>query len=1238
MKTALCFILTLFTFVTFAFSPNSFAQDPRSVVRLIYFLPSDRQPQPDIDIKLNTLIRDVQKFYAEHMENHGFGRKTFTLEADEDRNVVVYHVNGRFTADYYGFDQNKVRDEIIKKFGELRNNYLVIVEKERFGYVAVGRMAFVGISGADNVPTIAHELGHTFGLPHDFRNDIKLIPTSYIADDVMLTSFCTAEWLDVHPHFNTIENTFNQNTNIQPPSLKLASPPYNIRVRFQVTDPDGLHQAQLLTEFQFGNWKVPQFPYDTDTGLIACKKLNGRSATVEFVTPLLAKGSGNIVILRVMDDHGNYTSRSFPINITALLPLSVAVSVPDPNLAAAVRALLGLKPREAITQVDMLKLSHFYPIPRKNITDFTGLEYATNLRVLDLWDHPVRNLDRLIPMIAGLTNLRELRLTYTQIEDVTPLAELTKLKDLRELRLRGNKISDVNPLAALTSLHKLWLDSNQVSDITPLNELMNLRELRLNNNHISDITSLAALTSLNRLWLSDNQISDVTPLTQLVNLQELYLSRNPVADTSPLANLTKLVQVDVEITAPPPPPASKNLISDLNLAAAVREALGLAPNATITEQVMEKLTTLKVTDRQIKNLTGLEHATQLQELSLRNNQIQDVRPIAELTQLVALDLTGNRIRDANPLAGLTQLVSLTINWNQISNMSPLAKLTQLEQLHLRVNKIRDVSPLSGLTGLKELSLRENDIRDVSPLAGLVNLEKLQLAKNPITDTSPLASLTKLVAVDIEISKPTPVVQVASPDHPPMYWVNTNNGTLHRLIGTEVEGLVPNVRNATNLTIDVENEKLYWTEKTSNTTGRIRRANLDGTKVQLVKDLTSVPLSITLDIAGGKIYLTNAWGKIQRLNVDGSNFQPNLITELDTSSGLALDVSSSKVYWIEASGSVRRANLDGSNIEDIATGLGTPINIAISGDAIYWTEKTGADTGEIRIANFNGNPTVMTLHTFPQGFPIGIAVDAVENKLYWTTSRGNIGRSNLDGSNFQPNFVTGLSAPGAFVLNVKTPMTVETPEQVTEPAKLAADVNNDGVVNIQDLVLVASNLGQTGQNAADVNADKIIDIRDLVMVAGALGTSAAAPSLLRPKSLEVLASANVRWWLSQAQNLPVTDPTSLQGILFLEQLLEVLIPTETALLPNYPNPFNPETWIPYQLANACDAQITIYDVKGRIVRRLILGYQNPGDYTSKARAAYWDGRNALGEKVASGLYFYTFTAGEFAATQKMLIRK
>ena len=99
-----------------------------------------------------------------------------------------------------------------------------------------------------------------------------------------------------------------------------------------------------------------------------------------------------------------------------------------------------------------------------------------------------------------------------------------------------------------------------------------------------------------------------------------------------------------------------------------------------------------------------------------------------------------------------------------------------------------------------------------------------------------------------------------------------------------------------------------------------------------------------------------------------------------------------------------------------------------------------------------------------------------------------------------------------------------------------------------------------------------------------------------------------------------------------------LPKTTELLPNFPNPFNPETWIPYQLAAPADVSISIYSADGAVVRTLALGHQSSGLYQSRTRAAYWDGKNEFGESVSSGVYFYTLTAGDFTATRKMLILK
>ena len=134
------------------------------------------------------------------------------------------------------------------------------------------------------------------------------------------------------------------------------------------------------------------------------------------------------------------------------------------------------------------------------------------------------------------------------------------------------------------------------------------------------------------------------------------------------------------------------------------------------------------------------------------------------------------------------------------------------------------------------------------------------------------------------------------------------------------------------------------------------------------------------------------------------------------------------------------------------------------------------------------------------------------------------------------------------------------------------------------------------------------------------------------------AADVQGWLTQARSLDLTDATVQKGVIFLEQLLAALTPKKTALLPNYPNPFNPETWIPYQLARAADVQITIYDTKGAVVRRFELGYQPADIYQDRSRAVYWNGRNASGELVASGVYFYQLRAGNYSALRRMVVVK
>ena len=219
-----------------------------------------------------------------------------------------------------------------------------------------------------------------------------------------------------------------------------------------------------------------------------------------------------------------------------------------------------------------------------------------------------------------------------------------------------------------------------------------------------------------------------------------------------------------------------------------------------------------------------------------------------------------------------------------------------------------------------------------------------------------------------------------------------------------------------------------------------------------------------------------------------------------------------------------------------------------------------------------------------------------------------------------------------------------------------DVNRDGMVNVMDLVEIAARLGEVPAHPrADVNDDGIVNTLDLILIAGHSNWGKAVELVevrkpndpaqvgAAPLSVSVgqqadLAPATIQAWIDLAQ---VEDDGSAifdLGIASLERLLHATVPEETKLLLNYPNPFNPETWIPYQLAKATDVTVSIYSVNGALVRTLALGHQAAGVYQSKSQAAYWDGRNELGERIASGVYFYTLIAGDFSATGKMLVRK
>ena len=268
------------------------------------------------------------------------------------------------------------------------------------------------------------------------------------------------------------------------------------------------------------------------------------------------------------------------------------------------------------------------------------------------------------------------------------------------------------------------------------------------------------------------------------------------------------------------------------------------------------------------------------------------------------------------------------------------------------------------------------------------------------------------------------------------------------------------------------------------------------------------------------------------------------------------------------------------------------------------------------------------------------MDTARSKLYWTNSRGRIQSANLEGRKIQ-NVVDGLGNPGDMVLSnsISAPAKAPTTDAEQTASTSKYDINGDGSVDSKDVdaLIVAVAAGVTDAKY-DVNGDGKVDIFDVSAVSSKRDDGAAsAPALLGTKlsivqidrlqdQIDLLIASNDR------------SPDAMRLLIYLQQLIVMASPEKTQLLANYPNPFNPETWIPYELATDTTVKITIYNTQGVVIRTLELGHQSAGYYTGRDRAAYWDGRNALGEQVASGIYFYQFETDDMSSMRKMVILK
>ena len=567
---------------------------------------------------------------------------------------------------------------------------------------------------------------------------------------------------------------------------------------------------------------------------------------------------------------------------------------------------------------------------------------------------------------------------------------------------------------------------------------------------------------------------------------------------------------------------------------------------------------------------------------------------SEMETLRRFEARNANISDLTGLEHATHLKELGLGGNNISDLSTIAGLTNLTRLSVWGNSISDIAALAGLTNLTALVLGSNNISDISPAAGLTRLISLHLPGNYITDLSSLSSLTNLKTL----------------------WLNHNSIS-------DLSPLVANTGLGSGDTVNVKENPLS-----------------DHSIHTHIPDLQSRGVTVEFDnrLEMGQNKITGPWlwmiaptapgqGGANSNNVDSLAAASNGdVTEAEVAANGAKEGDAVGNY-VWTLGQI--SGTGGNNINDLVNAI-------------------GMKQGDV---NDHSSYALITLESITAQSNVTMRVGSDDSIKVWLN--GEVVHNNpinRGATDFQDNFTVNLKQgdnlllvkvserDGGWSMFIGIDADVNAVYKRPPDAVVSADVNDDGVVNVLDLIVIASKFGNEGQNLeADINGDGTVSILDLVLAAGMFEGAAAAPSA-QAQAPETLTAVEVQGWLTDARALEARDPIMKRGFLVLEQLLVALTPKETELLSNYPNPFNPETWIPYRLAEDANVTLTIYGSSGQVVRTLDVGHRIASAYESRSKAVYWDGRNDVGEQVASGVYFYTLTAGDFSATRRMVILK
>ena len=594
-----------------------------------------------------------------------------------------------------------------------------------------------------------------------------------------------------------------------------------------------------------------------------------------------------------------------------------------------------------------------------------------------------------------------------------------------------------------------------------------------------------------------------------------------------------------------------------------------------------------------EDITQVEMAS-LESLDALETGIRNIRGLEFAVNLTELHLGRNRILDLSPLEGLKNLSVLDLHLNGgVLVLNPLKRLINLTWLSLSENRITDVTSLKDLSNLRYLALDENEISNVSPLRKLTNLAELHLNDNKnLSDLAPLQNMVNLTFLELHGNIISDISALKG-------LLNLRDLRLQENRISDVSAL-EHLTKLTYLNLD-DNYRISDLTPLESLTN-LRHLSLDENQIRNISPLRNLTNLRYLALDDNRITDISPLKKLTNLRELDLNDNKNIsdVTPLQNMVNLTF------------------LELHGNNISDVSS-LNDLVNLR------------DLRLQENQISNVFALRNMVRLSY----------LDLHDNAILDMSPLKNL--TNLKYLDLRENNISDYSPLEGLLDNLV--------EYYTDKHSKSPDVNRDGIVDITDLILIASNFtypdleGLAESNIyPDVNNDGIVNLIDLLLVAAEMGSNTAAPALSKNAVLSSnLTSENLVEWIQSAKQLDIEIPNIHKGISILRQLLAIRNSVETshiktAVLRNYPNPFNPETWIPYQLAKPAKVDISIFSIDGKRIRTLKLGYIPAGKYHDKHQSAYWDGRNEFGESVASGVYFYMFTADDFTSTGRMFIRK